>query len=357
MFGWFKTKTIQRENALALYKACVDQSRLPVFYEDLQVKDTLEGRFEMICLHGALIIEWLYHLKQDELAQRFFDVMFKDIDLNLREAGVGDLAVPKRMKKMMKALKGRAFAYREGILSGTLEDSIARNLATNDNNVIEVFSGYIVESYRHAKLSHLFPMLEHPHKLFLSEEYIMPWQEPWAIDGLDRERVKFTITPDKDKYESIVKFLDLASLQEFSCDLDIVRKGGQHIVHITGRIKATLEQVCVQSLEPVPTSIDEEFEAHFADREEAVPFSKAKKELFSKYGVDDMPILEEEEDPEPIKNGKIDLGVLAIQYLSLSLDPYPRREGLESQFGEPETIQIGEAGNPFAALKDWNKKE
>jgi len=169
MFGWLKAKTIQKENAFALYKASVAQSRQPIFYSQYGVADTLEGRFEVLCLHGSLVIEWLYHHKQEDLAQKFFDIMFRDIDLNLREAGVGDLAVPKRIKKMMRGLKGRAFAYREGVLSGTLSDTITRNLAITDPKIIAAFSDYVDLSYRHIKSAHLFPVLETPALLFLSE--------------------------------------------------------------------------------------------------------------------------------------------------------------------------------------------
>jgi len=185
----------------------------------------------------------------------------------------------------------------------------------------------------------------------------VPWTHFWSVDALSNGRVVASITLPADMNQDMAKFLDLLSIQSLACKFEISRKGGQHIIHVAGTITASLEQTCVQSLEAVPTKIEETFDSYFADRDQAVPFSQAKKELFSKYGVDDMPILDEEEDPEAVIDGQIDLAALATQYLSLALDPYPRKEGLEVPYQEPEPEKSEDPTNPFAALKDWNKGE
>ncbi|MGB1077048.1 MAG: ubiquinol-cytochrome C chaperone family protein [Bdellovibrionales bacterium] len=149
----------------------VNQARQPVFFQDLQVEDTLEGRFEMICLHTGLLMEWLYKNDRAPLAQALFDVMFVDIDRNLRESGVGDLAVPKRIKKMMKAFKGRAFAYQEGIKKDTLDDVITRNLGISDDTAIQTLKTYISTSYEHIKQVTWEEGIKAPSKLFIGIEY------------------------------------------------------------------------------------------------------------------------------------------------------------------------------------------
>jgi cytochrome b pre-mRNA-processing protein 3 len=116
----------------SLYRALVEQARTPIFYEDFGVPDSLDGRFEMIAMHMFLV---LHRLKSDgtasaELAQSLFDTMFEDMDRSLREIGVGDLAVGKRVRAMGEALYGRMAAYETGLAGDdtTLAAAFRRNL-------------------------------------------------------------------------------------------------------------------------------------------------------------------------------------------------------------------------------------
>lgn len=110
-----------------LYSEIVAQSRSPGFYADLAVPDTLEGRFEMILLHQIFVYRRLGELGPEgkDLAQRAFDLFLSDMDQSLREMGVGDLSVPKRMKDMTGAFFGRAKAYTEALEAGDSDDSAA----------------------------------------------------------------------------------------------------------------------------------------------------------------------------------------------------------------------------------------
>jgi cytochrome b pre-mRNA-processing protein 3 len=97
----------------AIYAAIVAQARQPVFYAELGVPDTLEGRYDMLMLHAFL---YMRRLKDEaepakSVAQEVFDLMFADMDRSLRELGVGDLTVPKKIKNMAQAFYGRAAAY------------------------------------------------------------------------------------------------------------------------------------------------------------------------------------------------------------------------------------------------------
>jgi len=118
--------------AAALYGQLVVQARQPAFYTVCAVPDTVQGRFEMIALHAFLIMR---RLKTGgaagSLAQDLFDLMFADMDRNLRELGTGDLAVGKRIKKLAKAFYGRIAAYEDGLAKadrGRLEEALARNV-------------------------------------------------------------------------------------------------------------------------------------------------------------------------------------------------------------------------------------
>jgi cytochrome b pre-mRNA-processing protein 3 len=117
----------------ALYRDAVAAARTPWFYRALGVPDTLDGRFDLIALHAFLLI----HRLQDAphpgpaLAQGIFDAMFSDMDNNLREIGVSDLSVGRRMRTMWEAFHGRSQAYATAIDAAdraSLEASLARNV-------------------------------------------------------------------------------------------------------------------------------------------------------------------------------------------------------------------------------------
>jgi cytochrome b pre-mRNA-processing protein 3 len=128
----FHGRSAAREAADRAYRRVVEQSRQPVFFSNYCVPDTLDGRFELICLHAFL---YLHRLKTERpqanrLCQGFFDRMFADFDRALREMGVGDLSVGKHVKRMARAFYGRVCAY-EAALDGdekALRAALARNL-------------------------------------------------------------------------------------------------------------------------------------------------------------------------------------------------------------------------------------
>lgn len=133
LFRPSKTRaTIER-----LYGAIVAQSRRAGFYTDFGVPDTLEGRFEMVLLHTILVCHRLKGGPETEraLSQDVFDAFAADMDRTLREMGVGDLSVPKKMKKIGAAFYGRAVAYDAALAAaedGLLVAALARNILEAD---------------------------------------------------------------------------------------------------------------------------------------------------------------------------------------------------------------------------------
>jgi cytochrome b pre-mRNA-processing protein 3 len=122
-----------RDAALRLYHAIVAQARAPVFFAGFGVPDTFDGRFELIALHGYLVLNRLKAEgpRMAELAQELFDVMFADFDRGLREMGVGDLGVGRQVKTMAQAFYGRIGAYDEGLEAdgpAPLAEALRRNL-------------------------------------------------------------------------------------------------------------------------------------------------------------------------------------------------------------------------------------
>jgi cytochrome b pre-mRNA-processing protein 3 len=116
----------------ALYGTIVAQARLPCFYQDYSVPDTVNGRFDVIVLHLILVLERLAaDAALRDFGQGLFDAFCADMDHNLREMGVGDLAVPKKMRAFGEAFYGRAAAYREALADAneeTLVLALRRNV-------------------------------------------------------------------------------------------------------------------------------------------------------------------------------------------------------------------------------------
>ena len=96
----------------AIYGMIVTQAREPLFYRDLDVPDTVNGRFDLLVLHLWMVLRRLRPMPEGAaLCQALFDRFCEDMDGNLREMGVGDLTVPKRMQAFGEAFYGRAAAY------------------------------------------------------------------------------------------------------------------------------------------------------------------------------------------------------------------------------------------------------
>jgi cytochrome b pre-mRNA-processing protein 3 len=114
----------------SIYGMIVTQAREPVFYRDLGVADTVNGRFDLLLLHLWMVLRRLRSGESTASAsQALFDRFCEDMDANLREMGVGDLTVPKRMQAFGEAFYGRAAAYDAALATG--DEALARALCKN----------------------------------------------------------------------------------------------------------------------------------------------------------------------------------------------------------------------------------
>ena len=134
LLALLRRKPLERPG-FALYTAAVAAARDPWFFGDaVGVPDTLDGRFDLVGMHAGVLIRRL-HRDPDprgaEAAQAVFDAMFADMDMSLREMGVGDMSVGKRVRRMWEAFHGRARAYEAALDAGdraALEAAVARNV-------------------------------------------------------------------------------------------------------------------------------------------------------------------------------------------------------------------------------------
>ena len=169
----------------------------------------------------------------------------------------------------------------------------------------------------------------------MNPEHRLPFSEIVRINeigaGLERHLV-----PDDAAKARIIKALDLASLSAFEADVKVAP--GRVGWTLTGRVTATLEQVCGITLDPLPVEIDERFSVDLVEAAEPEP--------------DEIEVTIDDHAPDVIEDGRIDLGQYAVEQLALTLDPFPRKPGAE--FVQPEEpAEI----SPFAVLKAFKPKD
>jgi cytochrome b pre-mRNA-processing protein 3 len=129
----------------ALYGMIVAQARLGVFYSAYRVPDTVQGRFELLVLHVVLVLRRIGQEPQtakvalrrrESPGQLLFDAFCRDLDANLREMGVGDMGVPRRMRRFGEEFYGRQAAYQAALDASdlsALENALARNIFETEN--------------------------------------------------------------------------------------------------------------------------------------------------------------------------------------------------------------------------------
>lgn len=166
----------------------------------------------------------------------------------------------------------------------------------------------------------------------MNPEHRLPWSEVIRVNEIGAG-VTRRLAADETTRGRIVKALDLGSLTSLEADLTI---SPAHIGwRMTGRVRAEAEQICGITLEPLPVQIDQSFVVNLI--EDAAIANDPSTEV--EVTLDD-------DAPDVIEDGRIDLGQYAVEQLSLALDPFPRKPGAE--FVQPEEpAEI----SPFAVLK------
>lgn len=137
----------------AIYGMIVTQAREPVFYRELGVADTVNGRFDLLLLHLWLVLRRFRSAEgAADVSQALFDHFCADMDANLREMGVGDLTVPKRMQAFGEAFYGRAGAYDAAFAD---DEAFAKALCKNILNGEGMENARRLATYAKTVLAHL----------------------------------------------------------------------------------------------------------------------------------------------------------------------------------------------------------
>lgn len=169
----------------------------------------------------------------------------------------------------------------------------------------------------------------------MTPDHRLPFSEVVRINEIGAGLTR-TLVPDDAARARIVKALDLGSLAAFEAELNLVP--GRAGWTLSGRVTATLEQICGITLERLPVGIDQRFAVELVEVTAPEP--------------DEVEVTLDDDAPDVVEDGRIDLGQYAVEQLALTLDPFPRKPGAE--FVQPEEpAEI----SPFAVLKTFRARD
>jgi hypothetical protein len=176
-----------------------------------------------------------------------------------------------------------------------------------------------------------------------------PWHVPAAIEDIAETGQHFDLVADQDIRAAVTRVASLRDLPRFAAAFDVTRYGASGL-RVTGRVSATVGQTCVVTLEPLANEVEEDVDLLFAPPPPTVErtATEAAKETARQKEFSTPPEKPQRswDGPEPLVGGVIDLGALAIEFLILGLDPYPRKPG--AVFQPPQDVKPD--SSPFAAL-------
>jgi hypothetical protein len=168
-----------------------------------------------------------------------------------------------------------------------------------------------------------------------------PWSVPVAVTEVPETGRRVELVPDAATRGALAGAVGVAALHRLAAEFDLVRHGHDGL-RVSGRVTATVDQLCVVTLETVQSEISENVDLVFEPA--SAPDPKATR-------VEAVASLDAEEPPEAMQNGTVDLGAVATEFLLLGIDPYPRKPGVT--FDAPPAGDP--AAHPFAALAALKK--
>jgi hypothetical protein len=170
-----------------------------------------------------------------------------------------------------------------------------------------------------------------------------PWSVPVAVTEVPEAGQRFDLAAGTAERAAIAKLAGLRGLPRFEASFDVTRHGREGL-HVVGRVSADVSQICVVTLEPIESKVEEAVDLIYAPNGMADPGSGRGKEQVTSRRA---------EGPEPLIDGRIDLGALATEFLILGIDPYPRKPG--TTFEAPSGVE--DATHPFAALAALKRED
>lgn len=164
----------------------------------------------------------------------------------------------------------------------------------------------------------------------MTPEAVGPFSRPVDVKNLPPQGTEIRVEATSEECATLAKDFGLPAIHALSGDFKLVSSAKG--VHVTGMVRAKVTQICVVSLDPFDSDIEEEVEVDFAEEVGMPPEPPTE--------------MHEYEPPDEIVDGHIDLGSLASEFLALGLDPYPRKPGVDFDYQDPKDVK----DSPFAAL-------
>ena len=169
-----------------------------------------------------------------------------------------------------------------------------------------------------------------------------PWTVPLSVHEVPLTGRHFEIAADETVRTAIAESAGVRALPRLEAVFDVSRRGDR--LHVAGRVSATVGQLCVVTLEPVDSAVEEAVDLLFVAAAPAAAESSGKGVV--EVSAEDGPEI------EALVNDTVDLGAIATEFLLLGIDPYPRKPG--AKFDAP--ARDDPSAHPFAALASLRKE-
>jgi uncharacterized metal-binding protein YceD (DUF177 family) len=164
----------------------------------------------------------------------------------------------------------------------------------------------------------------------MTPDSVGPLSRPQDVQNVPPQGVQVHLDATAEECAALAKDFNLPAIHALSGDYKLTASAKG--VHVAGRVKASITQICIVSLDPFDSVIEEEVEVDFAEPQ-GMPAEPPTE-------------MHEYEPPDEIINGQIDLGALTAEFLALGLDPYPRKPGVDFEYQKGDDRE----DSPFAAL-------
>jgi uncharacterized metal-binding protein YceD (DUF177 family) len=172
------------------------------------------------------------------------------------------------------------------------------------------------------------------------------FSRPARVEALPKDGLTQTIEANPAERAALAALNGLPGIAKLTATF-VLRRAGRGGVRVSGTVHAELTQTCVVSLEPFEATLDEPVDVRFAP-----PAEEGAARRAASGAPAETVLLDAEDAPDPIVDGRVDLGALAAEFMALGLDPYPRKPGVA--FAPPAEAATPES--PFEALADVGKK-
>ena len=171
-----------------------------------------------------------------------------------------------------------------------------------------------------------------------------PFVRPVRVESVPEGGVEHAIEASEAERRALAKLNGLPAIGRLAARFALSR-AGRGIIRVRGDVKAEVTQTCVISLESFDVVLQEPVDVRFAPVAAGSPSRRAPSIASAEAGAF---AIRDEDEPDPIVDGKIDLGALAAEFMVLGLDPYPRKPGVDFS---PPTVEQEEPDSPLARLK------